>query len=221
MLGQRAAAPRHQRLDGPAGAARPRLADPQARPARHARVAAHRRHERVRPARRSNFSRRRCCRARSGFDAVLGTNFGPRSPGTVLTLLYRLAAQACGRRAALAQPQGGMGALCEALARSPTAAGAEIRHRRPVARILVERDRAAGVVLESGEQHRGAHGGLERGPQDHIPAAAGCATSRHGLRAPRARICARRAWPRSCTWRSIALPRFSGVERCRGCAAVC
>ena len=29
-----------------------------------------------------------------GFDAVLGTNFGPRSPGTVLTLLYRLAAEA-------------------------------------------------------------------------------------------------------------------------------
>jgi phytoene dehydrogenase-like protein len=28
-----------------------------------------------------------------GFDAVLGANFGPRSPGTVLTLLYRLAAE--------------------------------------------------------------------------------------------------------------------------------
>ncbi|HEY1314653.1 MAG TPA: FAD-dependent oxidoreductase, partial [Steroidobacteraceae bacterium] len=28
-----------------------------------------------------------------GLDAVLGANFGPRSPGTVLTLLYRLAAE--------------------------------------------------------------------------------------------------------------------------------
>ena len=26
-----------------------------------------------------------------GFDAVLGSNFGPRSPGSVFTLLYRLA----------------------------------------------------------------------------------------------------------------------------------
>ncbi len=44
-----------------------------------------------------------------GFDAVLGTNFGPRSPGTVLTLLYRLAAHE--HSGFLAQPSGGMGAL--------------------------------------------------------------------------------------------------------------
>jgi len=41
-----------------------------------------------------------------GFDAVLGTNFGPRSPGTVLTLLYRLAAQAAAG-GGLSQPVGG------------------------------------------------------------------------------------------------------------------
>ena len=35
----------------------------------------------------------RCCKGALGFDAVLGTNFGPRSPGSVLTLLCRLAAQ--------------------------------------------------------------------------------------------------------------------------------
>jgi phytoene dehydrogenase-like protein len=85
------------------------------------------------------------------FDAVLGTNFGPRSPGTVLTLLYRLAAQAAAG-GGLSQPLGGVGALCEALARSATARGAEIRVRTPVKRILVEADRAAGVELESGEQ---------------------------------------------------------------------
>lgn len=86
-----------------------------------------------------------------GFDAVLGTNFGPRSPGTVLTLLYRLAAQAAAG-GGLSQPIGGVGALCEALARSATAHGAEIRARSPVKRILVEADRAAGVELESGER---------------------------------------------------------------------
>jgi len=86
-----------------------------------------------------------------GFDAVLGTNFGPRSPGTVLTLLYRLAAQAAAG-GGLSQPVGGVGALCEALARSATAHGAEIRARSPVKRILVEADRAAGVELESGER---------------------------------------------------------------------
>ena len=86
-----------------------------------------------------------------GFDAVLGTNFGPRSPGTVLTLLYRLAAQAAAG-GGLSQPVGGVGALCDALARSAIARGAQIRPRAVVKRILVEADRAAGVELESGER---------------------------------------------------------------------
>jgi phytoene dehydrogenase-like protein len=86
------------------------------------------------------------------FDAVLGTNFGPRSPGTVLTLLYRLAAEALGGTNGLAQPRGGVGALSEALARAALAAGATIRPSSPVKRILVEADRAAGVELESGER---------------------------------------------------------------------
>jgi len=85
------------------------------------------------------------------FDAVLGTNYGPRSPGTVFTLLYRLAA-AAGEGGGLAQPAGGLGALSEALARAATAAGAEIRTAAAVRRILVRDDRAAGVVLETGEE---------------------------------------------------------------------
>jgi phytoene dehydrogenase-like protein len=86
-----------------------------------------------------------------GFDAVLGANFGPRSPGTVLTLLYRLAAESAAGAAGMCQPKGGMGALCDALAGAGTAAGATIRTGAPVARILVEDDRVSGVVLESGE----------------------------------------------------------------------
>jgi phytoene dehydrogenase-like protein len=85
-------------------------------------------------------------------DAVLGTNFGPRAPGTVLTLLYRLAAESAAGPRALAQPKGGMGAVTQALARAATAAGAAIRTSAPVARIAVRADRAAGVVLESGEE---------------------------------------------------------------------
>src|SRR3984885_7622320 len=87
-----------------------------------------------------------------GFDAVLGANFGPRSPGTVLTLLYRLAAESAAGNTGLSQPKGGMGALCDALAKAAAAAGAVIRTGSAVARILVEADRAAGVVLESGER---------------------------------------------------------------------
>jgi phytoene dehydrogenase-like protein len=86
------------------------------------------------------------------FDAILGANFGPRSPGTVLTLLYRLAAESAAGGAGLSQPKGGMGALCNALAKAAAAAGATLRTGAPVASILVEGDRAAGVVLESGER---------------------------------------------------------------------
>jgi phytoene dehydrogenase-like protein len=86
-----------------------------------------------------------------GFDAVIGTNFGPRSPGTVLTLLYRLAAESAAGGSGLSQPKGGMGALCDALAAAAIAAGAQIRTGAAVRNILVDGDRAAGVVLESGE----------------------------------------------------------------------
>jgi phytoene dehydrogenase-like protein len=87
-----------------------------------------------------------------GFDAILGANFGPRSPGTVLTLLYRMAAESAAGNSGLSQPKGGMGALCDALAKAARAAGAAIRTGAPVANILVEGDCAAGVVLESGER---------------------------------------------------------------------
>ncbi|HUA25797.1 MAG TPA: NAD(P)/FAD-dependent oxidoreductase [Steroidobacteraceae bacterium] len=84
------------------------------------------------------------------FDAVLGTNLGPRSPGSVFTLLYRLAAG--GGAGSLAQPEGGLGALTEALARAAKGADAEIRLGAPVARVIVTEDSAAGVILESGER---------------------------------------------------------------------
>jgi phytoene dehydrogenase-like protein len=83
------------------------------------------------------------------FDAVLGANFGPRSPGTVLTLLYRLAAH--DGSGELAQPVGGLGALSDALAKAAIAAGATIRTDAPVARIRVHDDRVQGVVLHSQE----------------------------------------------------------------------
>ena len=84
-------------------------------------------------------------------DAILGAEWGPRSPGTVLTYLYRLSGIAGGNGLGVAQPKGGMGAVCSALAASATKSGADLRTSSPVRRILVESDRACGVELESGE----------------------------------------------------------------------
>ncbi|MEA3178177.1 MAG: hypothetical protein QOI59_1700 [Gammaproteobacteria bacterium] len=90
------------------------------------------------------------------FDAILGSNFGPRSPGSVFTLLYRLAgaAAAQGKEVSgtpLSQPTGGLGALSRALAAAAVAAGAEVRTNAAVERIIVRDHRASGVQLASGE----------------------------------------------------------------------
>jgi phytoene dehydrogenase-like protein len=82
------------------------------------------------------------------FDAVLGTHLGPRSPGTIMTFLYRLA----GGHGRLSVPRGGMGSLAEELAQVARTSGATIRTGMPVRRIVVENGRAVGVEAASGER---------------------------------------------------------------------
>lgn len=86
------------------------------------------------------------------FDAVLGTHMGPRSPGSLFTLLYRLAGKSAGRRGALAHPLGGMGAVSAALEAAARSSGVEMRSGVAVTRILVENDRVCGVDLANGER---------------------------------------------------------------------
>lgn len=84
-------------------------------------------------------------------DSVLGNLFGPRSPNTVFTLLLRWAAGNEPQGGAPLRPKGGAPALVRALVQTAAASGVTLRAEAPVARILVEGDRARGVVLESGE----------------------------------------------------------------------
>ena len=80
-------------------------------------------------------------------DAVLGTHLGPRSPNTMLTYLYRMA----GNNGKVAIPRGGMGMVSALFAQSARTAGAEIRTRSPVRRIVVDNGRVTGVETEDGE----------------------------------------------------------------------
>jgi phytoene dehydrogenase-like protein len=73
-------------------------------------------------------------------DAVLGARAGPRSPGTVLMLMYRLAQGGLKKL-----PAGGMGSVSEALANAARARGAEIRTGVGVDSVLVHEDRVTGV----------------------------------------------------------------------------
>jgi phytoene dehydrogenase-like protein len=83
------------------------------------------------------------------FDAVLGTHLGPRSPGTIMTYLYRLA----GNHGHLAVPKGGMGSVTAMLAQAARSAGATIETGMPVRRIIVDNGRAIGVETTDGAQH--------------------------------------------------------------------
>jgi phytoene dehydrogenase-like protein len=83
-------------------------------------------------------------------DGVLGTKLGPRSGGTVLTALQRLAGGGAAS-GAIDLPRGGLGAVSEALAAAARAAGVEIRTGARVAAIETQGDRVAGVRLASGE----------------------------------------------------------------------
>lgn len=78
-------------------------------------------------------------------DAVRGAYAGPRSPGTVFNLMYRL-----GQGGAVFRPDGGIDEVAKAYADKAKAAGAEICLGQGVARIVVENDRATGVVTEDG-----------------------------------------------------------------------
>jgi len=90
-------------------------------------------------------------KAALAFDGLVGTRLAPRSPGGVLSWLYRLHGCAAGA-APLALPKGGVAGLLDALAGAAKAAGAEIRTAAPVARILVDADRIKGVVTAAGEE---------------------------------------------------------------------
>lgn len=87
-------------------------------------------------------------RAAVCFDAVLGTHLGPRSPNTVLTYLYRLAAD----KGRISLPVGGMGSVTAALAQAARASGVDVRTGTPVQRILVENGRTTGVETTDGKR---------------------------------------------------------------------
>ncbi len=89
--------------------------------------------------------------ALAAFDAVLGQNLGPRSPTSLLGLLYRLTGEAGGVAGAQMLAPGSVAA---AFAAAALRAGVEIRVNAPVAKVLIEDHRVCGVVLADGSEIR-------------------------------------------------------------------
>lgn len=91
-------------------------------------------------------------KAAFGFDAVVGNYASPDTPGSAYVLLHHVFGEVNGKKGAWGHAVGGMGAITQTMAQAASAAGAEISVDVPVARVLVDGSRAAGVVLESGEE---------------------------------------------------------------------
>lgn len=87
-------------------------------------------------------------------QGLIGTLAGPRDPGTSFVSFYHDLGEAAGSPGAWGYARGGMGAVTGALRAAAEAAGAEVRLESPVARVLIEDERAAGLVLEDGSELR-------------------------------------------------------------------
>ena len=91
-------------------------------------------------------------KAAFGFDAVVGNYASPNTPGSAYVLLHHVFGEVNGKKGAWGHAVGGMGAITQAMAQACRDAGVEITLEAPVARVLVDGGRAAGVRLESGEE---------------------------------------------------------------------
>jgi phytoene dehydrogenase-like protein len=91
-----------------------------------------------------------------GFDGIVGNYASPYSPGTAYVLLHHVFGEVNGKRGAWGHAIGGMGAITQAMAAAAAVRGAAIRVGTAVREVLVEGERAVGVVTESGETLRAA-----------------------------------------------------------------
>lgn len=89
-------------------------------------------------------------------SSIIGTALGPMSPGSAYVLLHHYMGDVDGNLGSWGFARGGMGSITQALAKSFAAAGGEIRAGHGVSRVLVRNGRAEGVVLDNGDEIRGA-----------------------------------------------------------------
>src|SRR6202044_293611 len=88
-------------------------------------------------------------KAAYGFDGVLGNYASPYAAGSAYVMLHHAFGEVNGKKGAWGHAIGGMGAITQAMARAASGHGAEIELEAGVREVIVERDRAAGVVLDN------------------------------------------------------------------------
>jgi phytoene dehydrogenase-like protein len=89
-----------------------------------------------------------------GFDGVVGNYASPYAPGSAYVLLHHVFGEVNGVKGAWGHAIGGMGAITQAMARACIEAGVEIRTDAGVREVMVENNKAVGVVVDGGESLR-------------------------------------------------------------------
>src|ERR1700724_3618490 len=89
-----------------------------------------------------------------GFDAIVGNYASPYAAGSAYVIVPHAFGEVNGKKGVWAHAIGGMGAITQAMARAASGHGAEIALDAGVREVIVERDRAAGVILDNGETVR-------------------------------------------------------------------
>src|ERR1700729_671607 len=95
-------------------------------------------------------------KAAYGFDGIVGNYASPYAAGSAYVLLHHVFGEVNGKKGAWGHAIGGMGAITQAMAKSAAGRGGVIRTSPPVREVIVEGNRAVGVITESGETLRAA-----------------------------------------------------------------
>ncbi len=90
-----------------------------------------------------------------GFDSIVGNYASPYDPGTAYVLLHHAFGEVNGKKGAWGHAVGGMGAITQAMSKAAAEHGVDIQTNAEVAEVLVEKGRAAGVVLTDGSVVKG------------------------------------------------------------------
>jgi phytoene dehydrogenase-like protein len=89
-----------------------------------------------------------------GFDAIVGNYASPYAAGSAYVMLHHAFGEVNGKKGVWGHAIGGMGAITQAMAASARGHGVEIELDAGVREVIVQRDRAVGVILDNGETVR-------------------------------------------------------------------
>src|SRR3954469_8386673 len=89
-----------------------------------------------------------------GFDAIVGNYASPYAAGSAYVMLHHAFGEVNGKKGVWGHAIGGMGAITQAMARAARGRGVEIETDAGVREVIVEGDRATGVILDNGETIR-------------------------------------------------------------------